>query len=185
MPVCKVTIYKVLNGATGEQWTNVYNVNTFGPNAAAAIGDTIQGYERAVTWDFVTFPKISAQLATGGPSVTVATPGRVGALPGDVANAIPLFNTARVTLSDGINRPELKYLRGVFQEANVAGFNMTNESYNSIRDDYANNLPGIPGLCGPSGEPIVAATVQLAIQMRQLGWHRRTRPGMKRGWVPV
>ena len=185
MPVCKVTVYKVLAGATGETWTNVYNVNTFGPNDAAAIGETIQEQERNVCYDWVSFPKVSAQLLTGGPSVTRATPGRSGLLVGNIANAIPLFNVARITLTDGQNRPELKYLRGCVEESGVAGFNFTTETYEYIRDNYANNLPGIVGLCGPAGEPITGVSVQLAIQMRQLGWHRRTRVGFKRGWVPV
>jgi hypothetical protein len=185
MPVCKVTVYKVLNGATGEQWTNVYNVNALGPNDAASIGETIQALEVAVCYDWVSFPKVAAQLASGGPSVVHATPGVVGGLTGDINNAIPLFNVARITLSDGQNRPEIKYLRGAMEEANVAGFNLTNEVFNQIRDDYALPLVDVLGICGPSGEPIVSATVQLAIQMRQLGWNRRTRPGFKRGWVPV
>lgn len=185
MPVCKVTVYKVLAGATGETWTNVYNVNALGPNDAASIGETIQALERAVSFDWVSFPKVSAQLATGGPSIVHATPGVVGALTGDINNAIPLFNTVRVTLNDGQNRPEIKYLRGLLEEAQVAGFNISNEEFNAVRDDYANPLADVLGICGPSGEPIESCTVSLPIQMRQLGWNRRTRPGFKRGWVPV
>jgi hypothetical protein len=41
------------------------------------------------------------------------------------------------------------------------------------------------GIRGPNGEPLITAEVQTAIQMRQIGWHRRVRPGFKRGWVPV
>jgi hypothetical protein len=185
MPICKVTVYKALIGETGETWTNVYNVNALGPNDAASIGETIQALEKAVSYDWVAFPKVAAQLAAGGPSVVHATPGETGDISGDVNNAIPLFNTVRVTLNDGQNRPEIKYLRGLLQEANVAGFNISDEVRIQIQDGYVTPLPDILGLCGPSGEPIVSATLALPIQMRQLGWNRRTRPGFKRGWVPV
>jgi len=185
MPVCKVTIWKRVVGGTGEEWTNVYNVNTLGPNDAAAIGETLEGYERNISPDFIQFYRITAQLASGGPSVVVprAETGNRSGL--SVANLIPLFNTIRVTMGDGINRPELKYLRGIMVEADVAGPNISSETMIDVTDNYADHLPTTLGLCGPSGEPILTAAVSLPIQMRQIGWHRRTRPGFKRGWVPV
>jgi len=184
MPVCKVTIYKRVVGGTGEEWTNVYNVNALGPNDAAGIGDSIMAAEQNISPDFISFYRITASLASGGPSVVVpkSDTGNRGSL--DVNNLLPLFNTVRVTLGDGQNRPEVKYLRGIMVEADIAGPNLSSETFIDVTDNYAEVLPTILGLCGPSGEPIVTATVQLAVQMRQLGWHRATRPGFHRGWVP-
>lgn len=185
MPVCKVTIYKNVVSGGGENWTNVYLVNALGPNDAANIGEVIEALERNISPDFISFYRITAALKSGGPSVVKARSetGNRGGL--NVANLLPLFNTIRVTLNDGQNRPELKYLRGIMVEADIAGPNISSETMIDVTDNYAEPLAEVLGLCGPTGEPIVSCTVALPVQMRQLGWNRRTRVGFKRGWVPV
>lgn len=101
------------------------------------------------------------------------------------ANALPLFNTVRVTFGSAAGRPEQKYLRGVIQESNVEGPLISTELRDLVQTSYANVLLGIAGYIGPTGEAHTSASVQRAIQMRQLRWSRRFRPGFRRGYVPV
>jgi hypothetical protein len=39
--------------------------------------------------------------------------------------------------------------------------------------------------CDKYGFQFVSGSVDQDVRMRQTAWRRRTRPGYKRGWVPV
>lgn len=184
MALFKGTIYKRLTGLNFEQWVNVYHVEALGPASALDAMETIAGLEQAVLYDWVNIYRLSVKPAAGG-ATALRSVNLDGAITGDINNAPPLFNTARVILGDEFERTESKYLRGVLQEANIAGFNLSGEVFLQIKAGYVDPLLDVLGLRGPNGEQILTATLQSAIQMRQLGWHRRTRPGFKRGWVPV
>lgn len=184
MALFKATIYKRLDGLNFEQWVNVYHLEALGPNSALDAAQSVADLEQKVYSEHVTIYRLSVQPAEGG-STALRSLGLVGLVTGDINNLVPLFNTIRVVLGDEFERTESKYLRCCIYEANVAGFNLSTELRDFVQTEYATALLGILGLRGPNGEAILTATVQQQIQMRQLGWHRRARPGFKRGWVPV
>jgi len=90
-----------------------------------------------------------------------------------------------VTISNAVGRPELKYLRLGMNVENIENGVWSGEVVTAIQTNYATPLAGNLEYVGPSGEAHTGAVVSPNIQMRQLGWSRRTRPGFKRGWVPV
>lgn len=183
MALHKVTIRKRWEAVTGNEWVNVYNIEALGPNSAIDAGETIAGYEMAVSPASVHVVRITAQAVTGGAVVQRAVD-IAGALTVDPVNMVPLFNTVRVVLTDEVGRSESKYLRALIAEANLDGINITNELQDAVQDGYATPLIAVLGLRGPSGETISAASTQKLVQMRQIGWSRRSRPGFHRGYVP-
>lgn len=184
MALYRVTIFKRLEALNGEQWTNVYHVDALGAASALDAGETIANLEANVLIQAVTIFRISVKElpdgATALRAVTIA-----GDIDIDPANMIPMFNTIRCTFTDDVGRSESKYLRGRIGEINVQGFNISGELRDEVNTLYAQEILGVLGIRGPNGETLESASVQQLIQMRQLGWHRRTRPGFKRGWVPV
>jgi len=186
MPLFRVTTYKRLVDTPDFSWSNVYTVNSLiGVNDALGMGQTIKNIERAITYNFVAFYRVTAKAVVGNASAR-SEHGDLGDMSGgSVANLIPLFNTVRVVFSDALRRPESKFLRGVILEANVQGFNISGELRDFIDTNYSQPMKDLFYFVGPGGETITTATTQQLIQMRQSGWHRRTRPGFKRGWVPA
>lgn len=184
MALFKLTVYKQLNDLNFEKWVNVYHVEALGPASALDAGESIAELERMCLSNSCTIYRLSVQPAAGG-ATALRSLNLQGEIDGVGANLIPFFNTIRVVLGDEFERTESKYLRGSAYEANVQGFNWSGELVDYVQDNYATPLLGILGLRGPNGEQILTATVQRAIQMRQISWHRRSRPGYKRGWVPV
>lgn len=184
MALFKVTVTKRLDALDNPTWTNVYNFDTLGVNTALDAGVAAGTLEMSCSPEAVHVTRITAKPVAGG-QVGIRSVDIGGELVIDPANLIPYFNTVRVILTDSVERSESKYLRSMIAEANVQGFQISGELKDFINDNYAQPLLGLLGLRGPNGELIVAATVQQKIQMRQNGWHRRTRPGYKRGWVPV
>lgn len=182
MSLFKVTTHKQLAVSGFPKWTNVYHVEALGPNTALDAGQGIADIEKAVLADLGSITRITAQLATGGAVASrTVNIGGLYAIP--EAELLPLFNTVRVILSDDLGRPESKYLRGCLGEVDVVGFKIGSDSIIRLQTDYSTPLLGILGLRGPNGEGITAASVQAAVQMRQVSWHRRTRPGFHRGYV--
>jgi hypothetical protein len=184
MALFKGTIYKRLNDLNFEQWVNVYHVEALGPASALDAIESIANLEATVLTESSTIYRLSVQQGVGQPT-SLRSVSIQGELTGEGVNLVPFFNTVRVILGDEFERTESKYLRGLIQEANVQGWNISGELRDWVQANYATPLLGILGLRGPNGEEILTATVQQAIQMRQVGWKRRARPGFKRGWVPV
>lgn len=182
MALFRVSTYKRINALNGEKWVNTYYFDALGPSEALGLGELAGGYEMACSPSDVEVYRISAKLMPGG-----STAQRAVAIPGeltiDPVNLIPFFNTIRVVLTDDVGRSESKYLRGMLGEANVNGWNISDEKYTAMVDDYLTPLLGTLGLRGPNDETIEGGSVQHLIQMRQLGWHRREREGFHRGWV--
>lgn len=182
MSLFKVTVHKKALVAGFPRWTNVYHVEALGPSTALDAAQGIADVEKAVLADLCVVDRLTAQLTTGGSVASRAVNiGGLYAIPED--ELLPLFNTVRVVLSDDLGRPESKYLRACLGEVDVVGFKIGSDSIIRIQTDYSTPLLGILGLRGPNGEGITAAAVQQAVQMRQVSWHRRTRPGFHRGYV--
>lgn len=184
MALFKGTIFKRLNDLTFEKWVNVYHVEALGPSSALDALNSIALLEQEILGNSSTIYRLSVQLAAGGPTA-LRSVDLEGLIDGEGVNLLPFFNTIRIVLGDEYERTESKYIRGSAYEANVQGFNWSGELVDYVQTNYATPLLGILGLRGPNGEAILTATVQRAIQMRQIGWHRRARPGFKRGWVPA
>lgn len=183
MSLFRVTIYKRFEALNNERWANTYYIDALGPSTALDAGELIAGYEMACSPSGVNVYRIVAKLLPVGDNSQRAVD-IDGALTIDPVNMIPFFNTIRVILTDDLGRSETKYLRAMLGEANVNGWNITDEKYTAMVDDYLTPLLAVLGLRGPREEVITGGSVQKLIQMRQLGWHRRARPGFHRGWVP-
>lgn len=184
MALFRVTVYKRLDALDNPTWSNIYYCDTLGVNSALDFGSLVGGYEMTCSPEAVHVTRLTAKPMGGG-QIGIRSVDIGGELVVDPANLIPLFNTVRVVFTDSVERSESKYLRGMIAEANVQGFQIDGELKDYINDHYAQPVKSALGFRGPNDETIAAATVQQRIQMRQIGWHRRTRVGYKRGWVPV
>jgi len=186
MPVFSVKVYQRLTGegAPGEEWSNSFHFDALGGGSAVAQGEAVAGYLMANASEDVTAYLVTAQEGPGAEVFrsAIAVPGEISVI---AANLIPLFNTVRLTFADDVLRSENVYLRGMIGEANVQGYQISGELQTAVQTNTAEPILALLGLCGPQGEPLTSVVTQQVIQMRQLGWHRRTRPGFKRGWVPV
>jgi hypothetical protein len=117
--------------------------------------------------------------------VATANPGSSGALdPTGLGGPLPVFNTIRVVFTDVSGRPEQKYLRLAANVENIENGAWSGEFVTAVQDGYADVVAALAGLCSPAGQDVTAGTALPQVQMRQVGWHRRPRPGFHRGWVP-
>lgn len=185
MPLYKATIVKTYT-PSGEEWSNVYTISETSIENAMAAATTCKAAEQTVSYNTVNFKTISVREAVPhGQSrkVTINDPGLLS--PTGLGGPLPLFNTVRVVFGNLNGKPEQKYLRLAANEANLTLGVWDGEFVSYVQTNYADELFGLPQYVGPSGEAHNSANVMVAVQNRQLGWHRRTRPGFKRGWVPV
>lgn len=187
MPFYKVTIYKHLIMDPTEKWSNVYTVDSDGEDGALDIGNDIMALETAVHKDYVVFDKITARqdnpLAGSGRQRAVS--GVVGEVTGTPSLRLPLFNAVRCIFSDLTGRPDQKYLRLPIEEGDQSGGFLEEAFKTDIDLNYTTPLVALTGVVSSDHDPYTGSFIQDAIQMRQLSWSRRTRPGFKRGWVPV
>lgn len=98
---------------------------------------------------------------------------------------LPLFNAVRCTLSDGNGRPSQKYLRLPLEESDITAGTITVTLSNLVQLSYITDLLALDGLVSNTGDVFTEGAVIPAVQMRQLNWKRRARPGFVRGWVAV
>lgn len=186
MPVFSVKVFQRLagEGAPGEEWSNSFHFDALGGGSAALQGEAVAAALMANASQDVNAYLVTAQEGPGSQvfrrAINIA--GEISVI---AANLIPLFNTVRLTFQDDVLRSENIYLRGMIGEANVQGYQISGELQTAIQDNTATPILELLGLCGPTGETLTSVATQQVIQMRQLGWHRRTRPGYKRGWVPI
>ena len=184
MALFRCTVYKRLTALDEPTWTNIYHYEALGVNSALDAAEGAAALEMAVSIQAVVVYRLTAKPVSGG-QIGIRSVNIPGAFDVDPVNLVPLFNTIRCIFTDNVERSESKYLRGCIAEANVQGFNISGELRTAVQDDYVTPLLETLGIRGPNGETLQSGTVQQAIQNRQVGWHRRTRPGYKRGWVPV
>lgn len=186
MALHRVTIYQRLTGegVTDEGWTNSFWFENLGLSSALDSGESAALALMSQSITEVEVWKLTARAASGGATATrlVSHPGE---RTGMAVNLIPLFNSVRLTFADEVGRSETHYLRGYILEANVQGSKISGELRDDIQEFVADALLNVLGIRGPQGETLETATIQQEIQMRQLSWSRRPRPGFRRGWVPV
>jgi len=87
-------------------------------------------------------------------------------------------------MQDGFGRPNLKYFRFPLQEDEVTNGVPTVTFLDDLQTTFLALLFAIDGLVSNRGHEFSDISAVPLTQMRQQGWHRRTRPGFHRGWVP-
>jgi len=184
MPNYLVTVRKRLTSDLAVKWANTYRVTATGVSQALDRAYDIGQIEKAIHWDNVDFFQLHAMPTVGGGDGLTSNVNWTGELtPADADIQLPLFNTVRVALIADIGRPAFKYLRLPLTEDEVLGFNITTAKKASIASDYTGPLEALTYVTNHTGSVITSSVISNQVTARQLGWHRRTRPGFIRGWV--
>lgn len=185
MALYRCTSSKKVN-SSGEVFTNVYTVEETSALEALDVLNTIQLLERNIWYNTIQIFK--AEAVNVDDSSDRRSGGGVGngeLDPTGLGGPLPLFCTVRVTFTDNVKKPEQKYLRLGAQEANLTLGLWDGEFIDFIKENYSIPLLAQSQYVGPSGEAHTDVITSNIVQNRQIGWHRRFRPGFKRGWVPV
>jgi len=180
----EITTHKYLGPANTIHWSNNYNTLAADILEAQDQADEIAALEALVLWDNVAVRKIEVKQvgASAGSTWNVFIEGERADADPNVQ--LPLFNCVRVTLLAGAGRPSLKYFRPPLVEAEVEGFNLTTAFTSEFDSTFVAPLSQLGYLCNQAGNLILGYEVYQPVQMRQLGWHSRSRPGFHRAYVP-
>lgn len=187
MAFYKLTIRKqfVLDPVGTHVWSNVYTVQASDEEGALDVGAGIVSIEQDCHFDTVYFLDYSArqnsELAGSGRKRTL---GVVGDRASTGLQFLANFNTFRVILTDGINRPDQKYLRLPMLEDDQSGGVIENGALDFVVDNYITPLLALGGVVSSDEVPYTSGSVWPYVQMRQLRWKRRARPGFHRDYVP-
>lgn len=187
MAVYRITTHKRMPDHAGiKPWTNVYYADVADLSTALETGHVIAGIEVSILKEYVNIYKVSAvqPLPEHQPGASEVEDLN-GTVTGDFALMLPLFNSIRLVMNDGVGRPSQKYFRCPLQEDEISGGVLIGAFVDDVNANYSGFIIGVGGLCSNTGDPITDVVCQPQVQMRQTDWHRRTRPGYKRGWVPV
>lgn len=180
----EVTVYKQFNDRIPHPWSNNYNVLADNILDAADYGDQIAAIEAAILWDNVTVSGIRvAPVSVPGAGYT-----RLAAVPGERTDAdpavqLPTFNTVLAQFLPSIGRPSNKFLRLPLVEAEVTGGQLESTFQSLLVTDYLGPIVALGVVCNQAGSLIISSRLKVAVESRQLGWHRRARPGFHRGYV--
>jgi len=183
----RVTTHKrIYLEPTIPPWTNVYHVDAASVEDALDKAESIVEIEKTVHWSNIQFYKVSAkqpsELSQAGQSRTIE---EVGDRDATDEKYLPLFCTVRVIFEDSIKRPDQKYLRTPLMESDVENGQIITDTITLVDTSYAEALVALAYIRSSSNESYTSGFTVRPVQMRQRDWHRRTRPGFKRGWVPV
>lgn len=188
MPVYRVTVTKHLDDGPYalRNFSNVYHINRTDMAAAALAAPELVALEKTLYPDNVHIIRYSvsdpAAPRTGfSKSVFEGGSRSVGA----VATQLPPFNTVIARLQVATGRPSMMHLRPIIDESEIDSGSISAGLLTAITDGWATPLVGLGYVTDESGNPITGVVVDSPVASRQLGWHRRTRVGFKRGWVPV
>ena len=98
---------------------------------------------------------------------------------------LPGWNVVRLQFAAALGeRRHTFYLRMGLTEGDVTGQTLASATQTAVGNAVNGLL--VPGtMCDKDGQVFAYGTSSALVQMRQMGWRRRTRPGFKRGWVPV
>lgn len=184
MALYRATIHKRLILAPQVQWSNVYMLDTSNAVTAGDNAEAIAAFEADAMYNVAQVFRVSTRPKLGGvgQSRDVSLTGVLVAPSPD--DFLPLWNVVLVTFGDALGRPEKKYFRAPLHEASVDGSSLTPGFRTSVETAYAAPLATYPFYVGPNGEAITSHTVSTRVQMRQVSWSRRSRPGFHRGYVP-
>lgn len=187
MPIFKASIVKRQGSTvTGYTWRNNYWINADGPEDGLLAAENIANSEANFHGENVQF----MEVVLTDPSKTfnqrkIQTPTLQG-LYAMTGATIPLWNVAVVDFTDlDFSRPERKYYRLLMGENDVTGSVLEPALITAMQDTLDFLLTVAIPPCTPTGGTITAAVVKTLLGMRQVSWHRHSRPGFKRGYVPV
>lgn len=100
-------------------------------------------------------------------------------------DALPAWNVAKLTGRSGMgSRLYVWHLRMGLREPDVNGQILTTDTQDAITALIA-ALTTVDAISDKDGNKITTWGFDQYVHMRQMGWHRRTRPGFNRGWVPA
>lgn len=187
MGVYKCEIVKSLEDSLNQvTWRNVYHLNTPTINDAFSVADNIISAEAAFHSTNVTFRQ---KIVSDPTKVERRLTFDFTATHGDrVASGaiIPDWNVMDVVFGPASNhRPERKYYRIQLGEGDIVGSAIDTTIVSDAQAVLDTLVSTVIALCAPNGDSIVGSVVNPLVSMRQLNWHRRSRPGFKRGWVPA
>ena len=178
-----VTTHKERIVGNELNWTNKFVVDATTFDQALDQAVIIATGEANTMWDNYRCMRVTAKSYLGGQTRVRAVdlPGaRTG---GDIDTQLPLFNTVRCVFTPASGRIFSHYMRFVLDEADVTGFSINSAMQTLVNDEFMTTLLEDTQVRSVNGELIVDSEVRLPIQYRQLGAHRRFRPGFHRGWV--
>lgn len=169
-----------------DSWVNTYHVSAANDDDAMSIMQDIVAMEKAIHWSDIFFERVSVRqdspLAGSGRQVALLGTGDRDATGEEF---LPSFCTVRIVLTDGVNRPDQKYFRlRINENENLSGL-LSTTLIEFLEINFIATFIALSGVVSSSHVPYTGGTVVPQVQNRQRGWHRRTRPGFKRGWVPV
>lgn len=186
VPIYSAVIKKELVG-TLHKWSNQYFVNAGNDIEAADVAEnSIAFVEQSIHRTNVHAYEINVrQAGTGhlGIERGVDITG-VYSIPSG-SQMLPLWNVVMVSMSSGVDRNDRKFLRLPLYAADIQTDGLQSAFKTDVDSLYCANLLLIPGLVNTWGRPFVNASTSNLVHDRQVGHHRRARPGFKRGWVPV
>lgn len=100
-------------------------------------------------------------------------------------DALPGWNVIEFQASTSIGvRKHTWFPRVGLTEDDVDGQVLT-AGMQTIFDNFLTALEALNSFVDKDGELFTIFSASPNVRMRQMGWHRRTRPGFKRGWVAV
>lgn len=181
------TSYKRLVAQPEITWSNAYMFQAANTIACLDLLEDVAGHEAAVMGETAEVYRLHCKTPAPGTIGAIRDVSIAGVQPvADPDTMLPMWNTVIVKFFNVAGRPELKYLRLPLYIDMIEGQTINNATLTTVSLDYATHLAGNEFYVGPDGEPHQNGfEVESVIQMRQTNWHRRTRPGFKRGWVPV
>lgn len=186
MAIFKVGVFKRLNeGDDLRYWSNIYRVDAGSLDDALDKAVSIANIEQAVHKDYVRFSRVTAiEDVVDPPEGASRVLTGSGDVTGDFTLVLPRFNTVRCVFSDGVGRPDQKYLRLPLEEGDVVSGTISVDLSNALALDYVAPITELGFVVSSDQVSYTEGTVVPAIQMRQISWHRRTRPGFHRGYIP-
>lgn len=180
------TIYKQMILQPEVQWSNVYSLNSANTVAALDNAEEIAGFEAAVMSETARVFRLHCVENVPGSDGAIRNVDIEGTQPvAEPTELLPMWNTVKVSFENVIGRPEIKYLKLPLYKDMIDGLEIAGSVYTQVVLGYAAPLAAYEFYVGPGLEVHTGYQVSRNIQMRQTDWHRRQRPGYKRGWVPV
>jgi len=127
-------------------------------------------------------------VSVSNPDVVNGSLKKSVSLPGtrEVTGAVlPAWNCTEVqfSIAEGV-RSHTFYPRIGLTEDDVTG-QVLSSAVNDALDDFIAAFLLTGANCDKDGSPFAVGSHSPYVKMRQMGWRRRSRPGYKRGWVPV
>lgn len=130
----------------------------------------------------------AVRVAISNPDVINGNQSRPVALDGTrvvTGSTLPSWNTVKFQgRASFVGRPSIWHVRCGLTEDDVTGQNLVPgvlTAFGGLEDAFSI----LTGLCDSHGNAYTDFSADELVRNRQQGWHRRTRPGFKRGYVPV